>query len=175
LLIIDIKKGEVIRKVAIEGMKWINDITSHPENSLYISDSRAHKIYKYSSGKLSEWLSEGLNSPNGLLVDGERLLVSGGSMGLSSIDFKTKKLTVINGQIKSGDGISFASFPGYYFASDFFGEIFMINPDGTGVSLINTKDQKSNTADLTYIPEINLLIVPTFDKNRVVAYKLLEK
>jgi hypothetical protein len=110
-----------------------------------------------------------------LLVDGERLLVSGGSMGLSSIDFKTKKLTVINGQIKSGDGISFASFPGYYFASDFFGEIFMINPDGTGVSLINTKDQKSNTADLTYIPEINLLIVPTFDKNRVVAYKLLEK
>jgi hypothetical protein len=96
-------------------------------------------------------------------------------MGLSSIDFITKKVTVINEKIKAGDGISFASLPGYYFASDFFGEIYMINPDSTEVSLLNTKGQKSNTADLTYIPGINLLIVPTFDKNCVVGYRMIEK
>jgi hypothetical protein len=51
----------------------------------------------------------------------------------------------------------------------------MINPDNSKNSLLSTKEQGSNTADIEYLPNLNLLLVPTFFKNCVVAYKLVEK
>jgi len=51
----------------------------------------------------------------------------------------------------------------------------MINPDKTRTSLLNTKSQQINTADCEYIIDKNLLLVPTFFKNGVIAYRLSEK
>jgi hypothetical protein len=42
-------------------------------------------------------------------------------------------------------------------------------------SLLNTKDQEKNTADIWFIQEKDLLLVPTFFDNRVVAYKLVKE
>ncbi len=63
---------------------------------------------------------------------------------------------------------------GYYIVSDWEGEIFMIGPDNNAVSLLRTKDTGYNTADIEYVPEMKLLLVPTFFKNSVIAYKLDE-
>jgi hypothetical protein len=62
-----------------------------------------------------------------------------------------------------------------YIVSDWDGEIFMINPGNTKASLLRTKEAGINTADIEYIKEINLLLVPTFFKNCIVAYRLAEK
>lgn len=51
------------------------------------------------------------------------------------------------------------------------GEIYLIQ-DGEAVKLLDTTSEESNTADIGYIPEDNLVIVPTFFKDKVVAYKL---
>jgi hypothetical protein len=88
---------------------------------------------------------------------------------------KTKLKTVLVQGIGRGDGIAFSGIPGYYFVSDWEGEIFMINPDYSKVSLLRTKEQGYNSADIEFIPELNLLLVPTFFKNCVVAYKLTER
>jgi len=173
---IDLKDGKIISKSGFPGMKMLNDITSAPDGILYTSDTDANKIYKFSNGELTEWFAEGLNGPNGLLFDGNRLLVaSQGSNDFATIDFETKTRTVVTDTIDHADGIAFTGIPGYYLVSDWGGEIFMINPDFSKVSLINTKEQKWNSADIDYIPELNLLIVPTFFKNCLVAYKLSEK
>jgi hypothetical protein len=50
----------------------------------------------------------------------------------------------------------------------------MININGEKSSLLNTKDQGKNTADIWFIQEENLLLVPTFFDNRVVAYRLVK-
>jgi hypothetical protein len=50
----------------------------------------------------------------------------------------------------------------------------MIGPDNNAVSLLRTKDTGYNTADIEYVPEMKLLLVPTFFKNSVIAYKLDE-
>jgi len=42
------------------------------------------------------------------------------------------------------------------------GEIVMVNPDNTTVSLLITKSIKSNTADIEYLPEENLQLGLTF-------------
>ncbi len=176
VVVIDINNARIVRKVTIDGIRMINDITSAPDGSLYIADTDANKIYHYSNGKMSEWLTEGINGPNGLLSDGNRLLLgSQGSNDFSTIDLNTKTVTVVTDSINHADGIAYTGMAGYYLVSDWGGEIFMVNPDFSKVSLLNTKQAESNTADIEFIPDQKLLLVPTFSKNSVVAYKLTEK
>lgn len=176
LVLMDINKRVIIRKVPIDSVKMINDISSDPKGNLYISDSDANRIYKYSDGHVTNWLTEGLNAPNGLLTDGDRLLVASmGSMDFTSFDINTKSKRVLTEGINKGDGIAYTGIPGYFILTDWYGEIFLINPDYTKVSLLNQKEEQINSADIEYIPELNMLLVPTFNKKTIVAYKLVEK
>lgn len=176
VVMMDINKGKIIRRIPISGAGMLNDITSDNEGNIYISDTDANKIHKYSGGILTDWLTEGLNGPNGLLYDGIRLLVaSQGGNDFASVDISTKTLTLLTEGVGRGDGIAFTGIPGYYIVTDWEGEIFMINPDNSKVSLLRTKETGSNTADIEYLQEMNLLLVPTFFKNCIVAYKLTEK
>ncbi|MEP0712750.1 MAG: ATP-binding protein, partial [Algoriphagus sp.] len=60
---------------------------------------------------------------------------------------------------------------GNYVASRWAGEIYFVSGDGETL-LLDTKSEESNTADIGFIPEDNIVLVPTFFKNKVVAYKL---
>ncbi|HOB85407.1 MAG TPA: hypothetical protein PKM76_13285 [Bacteroidales bacterium] len=176
VVVMDITAGKIIRKIPISGAGMLNDITSDNEGNLYISDTDANKIHKYSGGKITEWLTEGLNGPNGLLFDGERLLVaSQGGQDVAEIDIRTKTRTLITTGVNRGDGIAYTGIPGYYIVTDWEGEIFIINPDNSRISLLAPKTTGSNTADVEFIPEMNLLLVPTFFKNCIVAYTLTGK
>jgi hypothetical protein len=95
-------------------------------------------------------------------------------MDLAAIDIRTKSRSLITEGINRGDGIAYTGISGYYIVSDWSGEVFMINPDNSKYSLLNTKDQQTNAADIWFVPEINLLLVPTFAKNCIAAYKLSE-
>lgn len=173
VVVMDINNAKIIRTIPVPGGKMLNDITSDNYGNLYISDTDDNKIYRYSSGRLEVWVAEGLNGPNGLLYHGEKLFVaSQGGMNFSIFDIETKKAAVIVEGVNRGDGIAYTGIPGYFIVSDWEGEIFMINPDNSKVSLIRTKG--SNTADIEFIPEMNLLLVPTFFRNCIVSYTLGE-
>jgi hypothetical protein len=176
LVLMDINKGEIIRKIPIAGAGMLNDITTDGKGNLYFSDTDRNKIHKYSGGKVTGWLAEGLSGPNGLLAEEGRLLVaSQGGNDFASVDLSSHARDVLADSVGRGDGIAYIGIPGYYIVTDWSGEIFMVNPDKTRVSLLSTKEMGSNTADIEYIPEMNLLMVPTFFKNCIVAYKLNEK
>lgn len=176
LIVIDINKGAIARKVPSAGAGMLNDITSDSEGNLYITDSDANKILKYSNGNLTDWLVSGLNLPNGLLAENNRLLLASmGSMDLVSIDLNSKSVAKLADSLGSADGISFIGTKDYYIVTDWNGEIFMVNPNKTRTSLLKTSDKQINTADCEYIAEKNLLLVPTFFKNGVIAYRLSEK
>jgi hypothetical protein len=154
----------------------LNDITVDEAGNLYVSDTDDNSIFLITNGEVSEWLAGGLNAPNGLLIDGERLLLASmGSEDLTAIDLGSKEITLITEGINKGDGIARAGVPGYFLVSDWFGEVFLVYPDGSKVSLLNTKEAEIGSADIDYIPDKNLLLVPTFYKQDVVAYKLVEK
>jgi 3-mercaptopyruvate sulfurtransferase SseA len=173
IVAMDITAGKTREKIPVPGAKMLNDITTSSNGDMYISDTDGGKIHKISAGLLTDWLSEGLNGPNGLLTDGERLLVaSQGGKDFAAFDMKSKSRTRLADSIGRGDGIIFTGIPGYYIVSDWEGEIFVVNPDNTKVSLLRTKELGSNTADICYLPEQKLLLVPTFFKNCVVAYRV---
>jgi hypothetical protein len=174
LVVMDINKGVIIRKIPVTAGRMLNDITSDNEGNLYISDTDDNKIHKYSGGKVNEWFT-GIDGPNGLLFDGDRLLVASQALNnLSAIDIATKEHVILTDSIIHADGIAFTGIPGYYIVTDWEGEIFMINHDNSRTSLLRTKDQQMNTADIEYIQELQLLFVPTFFRNTVIAYKLEE-
>ncbi len=176
VIVIDIAKGEIEERIVIEGSKMINDISIDSQGNLYVSDSDNNNIFLISNGVVSNWLSEGLNAPNGVLVDGEKLLLASmGSEDFAVIDLATKELTVLTEGISKGDGIAKVSIPGHFLVTDWFGQVFMIYPDGSKVILLDTREAEIGAADIDYIPEKNLLLVPTFAKHHVVAYKLVEK
>ncbi len=176
VIIIDIATGEIIERVHIEGSKMINDISINEEGDIYVSDSDNNCIFLISNGVVSEWLAEGLNAPNGLLIDGERLLLASmGSEDFAAIDLKTKEITVITDSIYKGDGIAKASIPGHFLVTNWFGQVFLVYPDGSKVTLLDTRASEIGSADIDFIPEKNLLLVPTFYKQTVVAYNLAEK
>jgi outer membrane protein assembly factor BamB len=176
IVAMDINSGTIIRKIPIAGAKMLNDITSDSDGDLYISDTDANKIHLYSKGVLTEWLTEGLNGPNGLLSEESRLLVaSQGGKNFSYVDIIDKSSQLIADSVGRGDGIAYTGIMGYYLVTNWEGEVFMINPDNSKISLLRTKEQGSNTADIEYLPDLNMLLVPTFFKNCVVAYKLVEK
>ncbi len=82
---------------------------------------------------------------------------------------------MITDGVNRGDGIAYTGIPGYYVVTDWEGEIFMINPDNSRISMLALKTAGSNTADVEFIQEMNLLLVPTFFKNCIVAYTLTGK
>ena len=71
----------------------------------------------------------------------------------------------VDGLEKTKDGdFVFSNWPGRIW----------IHRDGKNIKLLDTTQQEINTADLDYSLKLDLVIVPTFYDNRVVAYKIVD-
>ena len=86
---IDIASGAIKSRTLIEGAKFLNDVATGPDGSVYVSDMLTSKIHRIKDGKVSTW-AEGdqLEYPNGLLVEGDSLVVA--AWGKPEADFSTK-------------------------------------------------------------------------------------
>ena len=173
LVIIDIEKAEIIEKIPVEGASFLNDVAVGADGKVYFSDSDTGIIWIYSNGELTSWITEGLERPNGLYIEEDRvLLASSGSQDLKIIDKSTGTYKTVTTEIGAGDGVEFTGKKGHYITSSWTGEVFLILPDYTKVSLLKTSDQEINSADIGFNQNDQVVYVPTFYDNRVVAYKL---
>jgi hypothetical protein len=109
-------------------------------------------------------------------VDGGRLLVGTSSDGcLKSVHLETKEIRTIASLGKGSimDGVQ-ADGKGNYIISDYRGRVFRVTPVGKKTRLLDTTALGVNSADLEYIVDKNLLVIPTLMSNRLVAYKVSE-
>ncbi len=175
LVEIDVTTGEVKSKTVVKGASGMNDISSDGQGTLYISDSNGDKIFKYSNGN-TELYKEGLpGRPNGQLVVGSHLFTAfSGAQQFYDIDLGTGEMTLVADSIGHGDGITPTTEEGVYLVSDWQGEIFIIGGEIGKKTLLHTKNEKKNTADIWFMMDQELVLVPTFFDNRVVAYKLIK-
>jgi len=173
LLVINIKKARINDRIKVEGASFLNDVAISAEGEIYFTDSDTGIVWIYRDGKLKKWLTEGLERPNGLYIEKKRvLLTSSGSQDLKIIDRATGEARVVTTGIGHGDGVEFTGKEGYYITSSWSGEVFMIFPDYSKKSLLKTSDQEINSADIGFNMGEQVVYVPTFFDNRVVAYKL---
>lgn len=173
IVTIDIETASVTERTTMSGATFLNDISVDKNGKVYSSDSNTGFIWTLSNGKAEPWITEGLDRPNGLFVEEERvLLTSSGSQDLKVINKTSGEFETVTTEIGHGDGIEFTGTEGHYLTSSWAGEVFLVLPDFTRLSLLKTSEQGINSADIGFnIPE-QVVYVPTFSDNRVVAYKL---
>jgi len=176
LVIIDIEKAEIIEKINVEGTTFMNDVGIGADGTVYFTGSDTGIIWMYENGEVKRWITDGLSRPNGLFIEKSRvMLTSSGSADLKIIDKATGEYEVVTTEIGHGDGIEYTGEEGHYLTSSWSGEVFLIFPDFSKVSLLKTSDQEINSADIGFNLEEQLVYIPTFFDNRVVAYRLEKK
>lgn len=180
---IDIAKGIISDRVKLEGAKFLNDLACGPDGSVYFSDMVASRIYRYHESKLAIF-AEGpeLQHPNGLLVHDGKLII--GCWGkdlqddfstktpgqLLAIDLKTNERSVITAEPTGNlDGVEIDGKGGFIVSDWIAGKVFHISGNGkTNVIL----ERPKGAADLAYLPDKKLLILPEMLENRVTAFRL---
>ncbi|MBW2636372.1 MAG: SMP-30/gluconolactonase/LRE family protein [Deltaproteobacteria bacterium] len=175
---IDIAGGKIINSYQAAGAEFLNDVAIDEEGSVYVSDmsSANSVIYRLKDGKLSLRLKgSAISSPNGLYAEKDRLVVGNSGDGkLKAVGWGDKTITTM-AVIGSGiDGIA-ADGERNHFISDWAGRTSIVKSSGDVVVILDTTPSGINSADITYIKEKKLLIIPTFFDNRLMAYEIEKK
>ena len=181
---IDIAGARVTSKLKIDGAQFLNDVAVGDDGTVYVSDMMTSRIYAVKDGKATVFAEgDGIEYPNGLLVDGERLIV--GAWGkpepdfstkvpghLFALDLKTKAKTLITpmpfGNI---DGVE-SDGKGGYVVTDFpKGLVMHVTSDGQSHML---RQHMAGTADLAFVPVSNIAIIPHMMENKIAAYDMTD-
>jgi hypothetical protein len=166
---IDITKAQITRRIPIDGAVFLNDITVDKKGIVYVSDTRTSKVYRIENGKPALYL-ENLKGPNGLLAMNNQLyILNSGELLRAGGDKQLQKIA--GGMEPATDGIENVK-GNEFIVSCWNGIIYYVNENGTTQQLLDTREQKMNTADIGYDPKNRIVYVPTFFKNSVVAYQL---
>jgi sugar lactone lactonase YvrE len=172
---ITITTGKIDKYHEVAGAKFLNDVTVTPDRTVYVSDSdeKNSVIYRLKDGKIEEWLrDEQIAKPNGLYAEKERLIVgSFGNNTLFAVSFADKKIEKIADVGMGIDGVV-PDGKGNYFVSDWQGRIALVTAAGEVTILSDTREERVNAADIEYLIDVQVLLVPTFFDHKVVAYKV---
>lgn len=163
------------------GPAQFNDVTADARGNVYAFSGRLDTVFRLSGGAFAPWAKVDTDSTgkfNGVRADGDRLLLGswqvpaaqGEQLGhLTTIDLDTGAVGRIgNAPIGHIDGIE-PDGRGGWVVSDFTpGRLLRIGPDGSVDPLLTLS---IGTADLHYLPERQLLLVPMLRDDHLRAYR----
>jgi len=168
VVVIDIAKGKIEKRISPDSARGLNDITISAKGIVYASDSRTARIWRIENDRAVLWL-DSVRGVNGLKAIGEDLYIGSGKLFLKA-DAK-KQITKIAEMPQGIDGIEPIG-NGDFLLTAWGGYIWYVHADGRVETLLETHQQKKNSADLGYDKEKRILYVPTFNAKTVVSYQL---
>ncbi len=170
---IDIESRKIIKFYEADGAEFLNDVIADDDGNIYISDMSKGSVYRISEGKITEWLpAKTFDHPNGMYyLDGTVYLGAKGK--IVSIDPKSMEIKTLAEFDGGVDGLEI-DINGNFIFSDWSGKVQRISRGGKPEVLFNTTENKIHAADIHLIRKENILLVPTFFDNRVMAYKLVK-
>ena len=171
---IDIESETIVKKYEVDGAKAFNDVAIGPDGTVYCSDTGGNQIFALKNGQV-KLIKAGVDTPNGLWVKGKSLyLTQWTPKSVGVLDLKALTVTKISDGINGPDGLEpFGQ--NSFLASGFFGLIYHIDALGEKQLLLDTTSEHINAADINYIEEKQLLLVPTMNSHKVMAYRLTEE
>jgi sugar lactone lactonase YvrE len=173
LIEIDIETGEITNRYPAPNPGFINDVVVDASDNVYISDNDGNKIWKFRDGGYEVWLEgDEVLGPNGLFIDGDKLLYGNTDGDIKVVDLTSKQIRTLTnvGWGSNIDGFKLDG-QGNYLISDFNGRIFRVTRTGDTKEILNLTSSGTYCADFEYIPEKDLLLVPSLYDNRVAAWR----
>jgi hypothetical protein len=186
---IDIASAKITARVKVDGATFLNDLATAQDGTVFASDSNLARIYAVKDGKSSVFVEGAaqVDIPNGLLVDGTRLVLGtigvGGARGgaargagpppsghLYAFDLKTKQRTQLTKDAVGGiDGIE-PDGSGGLLLTDVIGAR-LLHVAASGQTRVLAKFSGGG-ADFGYIGSKRIAVVPFLNANTVSAYDL---
>ena len=179
---IDITSGKITSRTKIAGAMFLNDVAVGGDGTVYSTDMMGNRIYAIRDGKATVFAEgEQLEWPNGLLVDGNRLIVGGWGKPkadfstdvpghLFALDLQTKQKTLITPKpFANIDGLELDGRGGYIISDFVAGKILQVSATGESREL---RQFMPGNADIAFVPAGNILIVPHLNENTVASYDL---
>ncbi|MCF3108579.1 ATP-binding protein [Niabella sp. CC-SYL272] len=168
LVVIDVKKAQVIQTIPVPGSVFLNDVTVDKKGTVYVSDTRENKIYKVTDHRPEVYLEQ-VTGANGLKSIGTDLYVLAGKE-LWKLDARKNKTVIASGFEQGGDGLE-PTGDGGFIVTCWAGLIYHVSPTGSIYKMLDVQG-RMNTADLAYEASSKTLYVPTFNNYSVVAFEL---
>lgn len=181
---VDVATGAVKSRVAIPDSVFLNDVTCTDAGTVYVSDMMGNRIYAIANGAASVFLDKDvLDYPNGLLIDGDRLIVA--NWGKPEADFTTKvpgqlvafalatkaRTPITKKSVGNIDGLESDGRGGYIVSDYNAGKIFAVTATGDSTLL---RQFKPGSADIGYIASSHILLVPHMNENTVASYDITD-
>lgn len=168
VVVIDIAKGKVIKKIPVPGESGLNDITIDDNGVVYVSDTKSGKVYSITNDVPTLFM-DNLEGANGLKASGRNLYILARKQVL--LADPNKNLKVICDLPNGGDGVEEVG-NGDLIVSEWIGNVFYVYADGRKVQMLDRKPEKKNTADIWYDQKSKTLYVPGFFGKTITAYRV---
>lgn len=184
VLIADINSGTIKSEYQAEGASFLNDIEVDADGVAYITDTfGGNAIYKIENESITLWLKdENLNYPNGLLVQDNLLYVSTWGVVTNPDTFETEvpgvllavniesgEITALTNPFGNLDGLQ--KLDDNFLVSDWIaGGLLSVDKDGEVNAL---EDLNAGSADILYLPQQQLLLIPQMLDGRLSAYSVM--
>jgi DNA-binding beta-propeller fold protein YncE len=183
LVEIDIASGKVVNRYEAKDAKFLNDVAADAAGNVYVSDMATNTIWRLAGGTFEVFLKDdNLQSPNGLLVEGDNLIV--GAWGVMTDGMATKvpgHLKIVSLKDKSIRSLGTVA-PignldaveplegGSYLVTDWVaGKVLRIDRDGSVQVL---EDLGQGTADLGYDPSTSTAFIPQMKSGFLYGFKI---
>ena len=182
---VNIETGSVEERHPIAGASFSNDVAFDRSGVAYISDNGQQAktaIFRFRNGRVEPWMTtEQILRPNGLLVEGENLVAFDNRrqalVRINRADQTIQEIAKFSSDARAiGDGIVPVA-KRTYLVTAWSGESWIVGPDGSVTELLDTNKltpvvgERVNHADVGYVPQKRLWIIPTFFDNRLLAYE----
>jgi sugar lactone lactonase YvrE len=183
LIEINAASGGIVERYDAKGAIFLNDVAVDADGVVYASDTPTNTIWRLKDGSFEPWLAnDALDGPNGLLVQGDKLIVAslgkipsqgqkqefGGLLSVSLDDQKVSKVGK-GDLIGNLDGLEALQPAGYLVTDWAQGALYRVDAKGKADRLI---DLNQGSADLTYLPDKKTVLIPMMLDNSLVAYSL---
>jgi sugar lactone lactonase YvrE len=174
--VVNLTSGKIEKTYSIDEALFLNDVVVSSDGTIYVSDFAGanNAVYKISEGEVSKFLdSDALagERPNGLWLENGVLVVGTKGGTIFQYDMQTKSKTTYQSKIGVNGIDGILPFKNGYITSDWAGRVF-INDGKNSTKIIDGSKEKVNAADIWYDAGSDMLYIPTFFDNRILAYKV---
>lgn len=170
VVVINTKSGKIEKKIAVPGAEGLNDISIDNKGIIYVSDSKAKKVFSVKNGKASLLLDKS-KGPNGVLMNRNILYVLDAG-GLYKMNNNKTLSLIVDGMEGGTDGIENVS-GNDFLVSTWSGVVYYVNvANGTKQTLLDGRSIKMNSADIGFDVSTKTVFIPTFWRNSVAAYEV---
>ena len=178
---IALENGEILNKFTGENSKSLNDVAIDQDGNVYVSDMGNSAIYKLDTdGNFNIWFnSSELQTPNGLLIDGDDLYIAGWASdatkesdapkgGFMKMLTLTEPVEKITSELGNLDGIQKFDKDSFLVSDWNSGNIYKISKSGKVETIMQAE---RSVGDILYVPEKNILALPMNIQNKLLLYK----